>query len=210
MVTAVVGAGGKTTLIRELSARYRAEGRRVLVTTSTHMYREPSTLVDAGAAEIVSALRSRGFAMAGSAAPEGKIGPLPPAVYAAACAAADEVLVEADGARGHLVKLPGPGEPVIDGNVTDILLVINLKAEGQPLDRAAHRPAAVAAALGVPQDTPLTAALLTELTQRYWDLLAARWPDRRRQLHINARPEQQALAEQLRRLACSSPPAVLQ
>ena len=54
MVTAVVGAGGKTTLIRELSARYRAQGKRVLVTTSTHMFREPSTLVDAEAAELVA------------------------------------------------------------------------------------------------------------------------------------------------------------
>ena len=50
MVTAVVGAGGKTTLIRELSARYRAQGKRVLVTTSTHMFRERHTLVDAEAA----------------------------------------------------------------------------------------------------------------------------------------------------------------
>ena len=106
MVTAVVGAGGKTTLIRELSARYRAQGKRVLVTTSTHMFREPSTLVDAQAAQIAAALQTEGFAMAGSTAAEGKIGPLPPGVYAAACAAADEVLVEADGARGHLVKLP--------------------------------------------------------------------------------------------------------
>ena len=64
MVTAVVGAGGKTTLIRELSARYRAQGTRVLVTTSTHMFRERHTLVDAEAAELVTVLQTEGFAMA--------------------------------------------------------------------------------------------------------------------------------------------------
>ena len=197
MVTAVVGAGGKTTLIRELSARYQAQGKRVLVTTSTHMFREPSTLVDAQAAQIAAALQTEGFAMAGSAAPEGKIGPLPPGVYAAACAAADEVLVEADGARGHLVKLPRAGEPVIFDNVTDIVLVINLKAEGLPLCVAAHHPEQVAAALGVAQDTPLTPALLGRLTALYRAHLRSRWPDKRLRLHLNYRPDQQALAAAL-------------
>ena len=196
MVTAVVGAGGKTTLIRELSARYRAQGKRVLVTTSTHMFREPSTLVDAQAAQIAAALQTEGFAMAGSAAPEGKIGPLPPGLYAA-CAAADEVLVEADGARGHLVKLPRAGEPVIFDNVTDIVLVINLKAEGLPLRVAAHHPEQVAAALGVAQDTPLTPALLGRLTALYRAHLRSRWPDKRLRLHLNYRPDQQALAAAL-------------
>ena len=197
MVTAVVGAGGKTTLIRELSARYRAQGKRVLVTTSTHMFRERYTLVDAEAAELVTVLQTEGFAMAGSAAPEGKIGPLPPALYAAACAAADEVLVEADGARGHLVKLPRAGEPVIFDNVTDIVLVINLKAEGLPLCVAAHHPEQVAAALGVAQDTPLTPALLGRLTALYRAHLRSRWPDKRLRLHLNYRPDQQALAAAL-------------
>ena len=196
MVTAVVGAGGKTTLIRELSARYRAQGKRVLVTTSTHMFREPSTLVDAQAAELVTVLQTEGFAMAGSAAPEGKIGPLPPGLYAA-CAAADEVLVEADGARGHLVKLPRAGEPVIFDNVTDIVLVINLKAEGLPLCEAAHHPEQVAAALGVAQDTPLTPALLGRLAALYRAHLRSRWPDKRLRLHLNYRPDQQALAAAL-------------
>ena len=196
MVTAVVGAGGKTTLIRELSARYRAQGKRVLVTTSTHMFREPSTLVDAQAAQIAAALQTEGFAMAGSAAPEGKIGPLPPGLYAA-CAAADEVLVEADGARGHLVKLPRAGEPVIFDNVTDIVLVINLKAEGLPLRVAAHHPEQVAAALGVAQDTPLTPALLGRLTALYRAHLRSHWPDKRLRLHLNYRPDQQALAAAL-------------
>ena len=179
MVTAVVGAGGKTTLIRELSARFRAQGKRVLVTTSTHMFREPDTLVDAEAAQIAAALQTEGFAMAGSTAAEGKIGPLPPGVYAAACAAADEVLVEADGARGHIV------------------LVINLKAEGLPLCVAAHHPEQVAAALGVAQDTPLTPALLGRLAALYRAHLRSRWPDKRLRLHLNYRPDQQALAAAL-------------
>lgn len=200
MVTAVVGAGGKTTLIRQLAARYRAEGRRVLVTTSTHMYREPDTLIDPDAQTLRTALDKTGYAMAGSSEAEGKIGPLPPPVYEAGCAAAAEVLLEADGARGHLLKLPRPGEPVIFDNVSKIILVINLKAEGLPLSQAAHRAPLVAAALGVGEDTPVTEGLLRQLTARYWEELCRRWPDKRVTLHLNYRPEQQALARRCSQL----------
>ena len=105
--------------------------------------------------------------------------------------------MEADGARGHLVKLPRAGEPVIFDNVTDIVLVINLKAEGLPLCVAAHHPEQVAAALGVAQDTPLTPALLGRLTALYRAHLRSRWPDKRLRLHLNYRPDQQALAAAL-------------
>ena len=35
MIISVVGSGGKTTLIRNLAKQYRAEGKTVLVTTSS-------------------------------------------------------------------------------------------------------------------------------------------------------------------------------
>ena len=38
MIIAVVGSGGKTTLIKQLASRYRREGKTVLVTTTTHMF----------------------------------------------------------------------------------------------------------------------------------------------------------------------------
>ena len=197
MVTAVVGAGGKTTLIHALAARHRAAGRRVLVTTTTHMRREPGMLLNPTPEQLTAALKTAGYAAAGVPAAEGKIGPLTREVYLAGCAAADEVLVEADGARGHLVKLPRAGEPVIFDNVTDIVLVINLKAEGLPLRVAAHHPEQVAAALGVAQDTPLTPALLGRLAALYRAHLRSRWPDKRLRLHLNYRPDQQALAAAL-------------
>ena len=44
MIRAFVGAGGKTTLIHKQAAQYRAEGKRVFVTTSTHMFMEGDTV----------------------------------------------------------------------------------------------------------------------------------------------------------------------
>lgn len=41
MIQAVVGSGGKTTLIHRLAEEYRAQGKKVFVTTTTHMRAEP-------------------------------------------------------------------------------------------------------------------------------------------------------------------------
>lgn len=40
MIKAVVGAGGKTTLIKKMAAEYLAQGKNVLVMTSTQIDRK--------------------------------------------------------------------------------------------------------------------------------------------------------------------------
>ena len=65
MSIAVVGSGGKTTLIKKLAARYRSQGRTVFVTTTTHMFIEEDTLLTDDADTIIGALRETGYAMAG-------------------------------------------------------------------------------------------------------------------------------------------------
>ena len=70
MIIAVVGSGGKTTLIKKLAERYRSEGKTVLVTTTTHMFIEEDTLLTDDAASIIHALREKGCVMAGI--PEGE------------------------------------------------------------------------------------------------------------------------------------------
>ena len=65
MIVAVVGSGGKTTLIKKLAEQYRAEGKTVLVTTTTHMFIEADTLLTDDADTILRALREKSYAMAG-------------------------------------------------------------------------------------------------------------------------------------------------
>ena len=45
MIIAVIGSGGKTSLIRALAAQYRSQGKTVFVTTTTHMFVEPDTIL---------------------------------------------------------------------------------------------------------------------------------------------------------------------
>ena len=88
MIIAVVGSGGKTTLIKKLAAQYRAAGKTVLITTSTHMFIEEDTLLTDDAEQIIRVLGEQGCVMAG--VPEGiKIKALSGQTFAAVCAAAD-------------------------------------------------------------------------------------------------------------------------
>lgn len=155
MIRAFVGAGGKTTLIHKQAAQFRAEGKRVFVTTSTHMFMEPDTVLSDDPEVILGELNRTGYVMAGI--PEGeKIRSLSPGTYKRVCAHADVVLIEADGSNRKPIKFPNSTEPVLYDNVEEIVVVCGLQALGSPLMEAAHRPELVKACLGAEDDTVIT------------------------------------------------------
>lgn len=155
MIRAFVGAGGKTTLIHRQAERYRAEGKRVFVTTSTHMFTEPDTVLSDDADVIIAELNRTGYVMAGI--PEGeKIRVLSPETYEKVCAQADVVLIEADGSNRKPIKFPNSTEPVLPDHVEEIVVVCGLRALGKPLREVAHRPELVKACLGAQDDTIIT------------------------------------------------------
>ena len=138
MIQAFVGAGGKTSLIRKLANQYRAEGKKVFVTTTTHMFIEEDTVLSDDAEGIICTLEQKGYVHAGI--PDGrKIKALSEDTYRKVCEKADVVLVEADGSKHMPIKFPEEHEPVIPGNATEIVVVCGLHALGQPLIKAAHR-----------------------------------------------------------------------
>lgn len=138
MIRAIVGAGGKTSLIKKMANEYREQGRKVFVTTSTHMFVEKDTLVTEDVDAILQELESKGYVMAGSACGE-KIKALPLEVYEEVCKHADEVLVEADGSKHLPLKFPNDTEPVIYDNVEEIIVVSGLHGLGKPAKEVVHR-----------------------------------------------------------------------
>ena len=105
MIIAFVGSGGKTTLLKKLVAQYRAQGKTVFATTTPHMFIEEDTLLTDDAHTILQALVEKGYVMAGI--PDGiKFKALSQETYAAVCAQADVVLVEADGSKRLPLKFP--------------------------------------------------------------------------------------------------------
>ena len=202
MIIAVVGSGGKTTLIRKMAAEFRAEGKSVLVTTTTHMFIEADTLLTDDADAICCALTETGYAMAGIPVGE-KIKALSPETFRAAAAQADVVLVEADGSKHLPLKFPNATEPVIPEGTDEIIVVCGLNAIGQRAKDVCHRLALVKECLAIDDDTRITPAHIQKLvTEGYLVPLGKAWPNAR--ILVKPRhdgtPQQNAIAEMLERL----------
>lgn len=176
MIISIVGSGGKTTLLKKLAAAYRAEGKTVFVTTTTHMYVEEGTLLTDDANEIIDGLRKNGFAMAG--VPQGeKIKALSRETFEAVSKHADVVLVEADGSKHMPLKFPNATEPVIPENTDEIIVVCGLNALGQKARDVCHRLELVKNCLGIEDDTVITAEHAQKLvTEGYLKPLRAAYP----------------------------------
>lgn len=184
MIIAVVGSGGKTTLIKKLAAHYRSEGKTVLITTTTHMFLEEDTLLTDDADTILHALKETGYVMAGI--PDGeKIKALSTKTLAAVCGFADVVLVEADGSKQLPLKYPNATEPVIPENTDEIIVVCGLNAIGQKAKDVCHRLELVKECLGIDDNTVITPAHIQKLvTEGYLKPLRAAYP----KVKISVRP----------------------
>lgn len=177
MIRAYVGAGGKTSLLKSHARAFREAGQTVLVTTTTHMFMEPDTLLTDDPRVILDALNRTGYAMAGIRAGE-KIKALSDGTFRILCDHADVVLVEADGSKHLPIKFPGPGEPVIPENVDEIWIVCGLHALGRPLREVAHRPELVRACLGADDDTIITPEHMEKLViEGYVNPLRRQFPN---------------------------------
>ncbi len=150
-VTALIGGGGKTTLLYTLADEMRAKGT-VMLCTSTHI-RIPKQypLVIGGADALRAALASHGAVCAGTPAESGKL-TAPSMSFEELAALADYVLVEADGSRGLPLKAHAPHEPVIPPNAQRVVLVVGVDGFGKPVREVCHRSDSWAARAGVSED----------------------------------------------------------
>ena len=162
MTIAVVGSGGKTTLIKKLAARYRGQGKTVLITTTTHMFIEEDTLLTDDADTVIQRLKENGYVMAGIAEGE-KIKALSKKTYEAVCSFADIVLVEADGSKHMPLKFPNSSEPVIPDNTEQIIIVWGPHGLHKPAREVCHRLELVMRCLGIDEETVITEEHVREL-----------------------------------------------
>lgn len=165
-VTAIIGSGGKTTLITVLADELRCRGR-VILCTSTKIF--PSsvypTLIDEGSEAISKALDQHGVVCIGSPAMAGKLAQ-PRQSFRALSSLADFVLVEADGANRLPLKAHAPHEPVIPVERNQVICVLGADGFGQPIARVCHRPALYSALCGEPETAPVTPELAARVLNR--------------------------------------------
>ncbi|HHU0691412.1 selenium cofactor biosynthesis protein YqeC [Citrobacter sp. Marseille-Q3906] len=140
-VISVVGAGGKTSLLFWLAQLFQSSGRRVLITTTTHMFlpdscwpvifcRDPVMLPHVSLTSPVSFCFNRWKAQSGKAQ-----GFAPDVIDALAqrpeC---DVILVEADGSRGLPLKAPDEHEPCIPQSSCCVIAVMSGHLLGTIID----------------------------------------------------------------------------
>lgn len=161
-VTALIGGGGKTTLLYALAQELRQCGR-VIVCTSTRIY-PPQTLtcvLHADEAQIAAAV-SRGEPVCVAATAENGKLKAPEISFDRLRALADFVLVEADGSKGLPLKAHDVHEPVIPPQTEQIICLVGAEGFGKRIRQVAHRPQLYAERLGVSTDTVVTPELAAQ------------------------------------------------
>lgn len=158
-VVSAVGAGGKTSLLRQLAAEYADTGRGAVVTTTTHILKEdlPWFLTEPSEDALKAGLRQWGQAWIGIPAAGERLGSVPESFFSTIYSLGVPVLIEADGARMLPMKCPGDQEPVIPAETTHVLSVYGLDAVGRPMKEICFRPERAAQLLNKKITEPVAA-----------------------------------------------------
>lgn len=160
-VTAVIGGGGKSTLLRRLGEELSREGS-VLLCTTTKINPFSGISIACTAGEI------REFdgrlLCAGTPIEGGKL-TVPEIPMAELAERFSYVLVEADGSAGRPLKAHAAHEPVIPPEAERTILVLGASGFGQPICAAAHRPERYAALAAAALSDPVTPAMAARVLQ---------------------------------------------
>ena len=148
--TALVGGGGKTSLMYRLGAEVAGAGGRAVLTTTTAIRPPEGLPLLTGAAGLERALEPGSAVCLGRPGADGKLHHPGQAALAAALALADRVVAEADGAKGLPAKAPSAFEPVIPLGTDSVVAVAGLDAVGRRLDTVCFRSGLACHLLGVP------------------------------------------------------------
>jgi probable selenium-dependent hydroxylase accessory protein YqeC len=175
---ALVGGGGKTTLMCALADELRSKGHEFIISTTTKVWKRealnwPNVLCDPSACdwreELKSALKKNGQAFVGSRILEsGKIEGINPdladSLYRET--GIDYLILEADGAAGRPLKAPAQHEPVIPSSATVIVAIMGLEAVGKPLEEeVVFRPEQFMKITGLDRGEMITPNALARLFQ---------------------------------------------
>ena len=158
-ITAIIGSGGKSTLLRALGLELMRAGSRVLLCTTTHMFPVAGVPWDGSSrrldaapwkpgaqhtpgctCEACAGLARRSICQAGVLDPEtGKLSaPAEPLDQLAQ--RFDYVLAEADGSKRLPLKAHAAWEPVIPAATANVIWVVGASGLGEPVDEVVHRP----------------------------------------------------------------------
>jgi probable selenium-dependent hydroxylase accessory protein YqeC len=173
---ALVGAGGKTTLMFALASELRQKGKHLITSTTTKVWHEQASqarsviLVGADChweEKLKTRLAAAGHVFLGTSLLEsGKVEGIDPSLADRLFQQmeVDYLLVEADGSAGRPVKAPALHEPVIPDSVTVLVALLGLEAIGRKLGpEIAFRHDLVAGITGLREGEDLSVRALSRL-----------------------------------------------
>ena len=158
-ITAIIGSGGKSTLLKTLGLELMRAGGRVLLCTTTHMFPvagvpwdgssrrldaapwKPGALHIPGCTcEACAGLARGSICQAGVLDPEtGKLSS-PAEPLSKLAQRFDYVLAEADGSKRLPLKAHAAWEPVIPAATANVVWVVGASGLGKPVAEVTHRP----------------------------------------------------------------------
>lgn len=158
-ITAIIGSGGKSTLLRALGLELMRAGSRVLLCTTTHMFPvagvpwdgssrrldavpwKPGALHAPGCTCEACAGLARGtICQAGVLDPQTDKLSAPAEPLDQLAQRFDYVLAEADGSKRLPLKAHAAWEPVIPTGTANVIWVVGASGLGKPVDEVVHRP----------------------------------------------------------------------
>lgn len=153
-VTAVIGGGGKTTLLEVLGRELSARGSSVLLCTTTKMY-PYQEIPFVRTAEEMDREQHLLLCAGTPVAETGKI-TAPQMSFSDLMDRFDYILVEADGSAQLPLKAHESHEPVVPPEANQVILVIGASGMDRPIREAAHRPGLYAKRAGAAEEDPAT------------------------------------------------------
>lgn len=159
-VVSLVGGGGKTTTMYCIANELARRGNSVIITTTTHIWPPDDhydTLFSQDTKEVEKVLNSKKMIVLATAfdSTRATFKGIDPLWVSELAKIADNIIIEADGARTRPFKAPADHEPVIPPSSTIVLPVVGMDAVYKPLSAEwSHRTEKIAELAGVkPGDT---------------------------------------------------------
>lgn len=155
-ITAVVGSGGKSTLLAQGGRALAEQGARVVLATTTHM------LPPEGIPLVRTLDDLDGHRIAAIGELDSETGKLscPACGIDALAGHADYALVEADGSHRLPLKAHAGYEPVIPAEAARTILVVGASGFDRPIAEAVHRPQTFCELTGAALEDPATPELV--------------------------------------------------
>ncbi len=153
-----VGAGGKSSLISCIADWGTLHQKKVLITTTTHIFRPVSLKLARNEQELEHIWQTGNWAVIGTVDPvqPQKLQNPEPHWLQRAAELADLVLIEADGSKRFPCKVPDSHEPVILPQTDVVVAVLGLSALNRPLKDCCFRLQKATELLSIKESHPLT------------------------------------------------------